>query len=132
MIAYRKYYGTAFALRITALMFVTMVLAALAVDLVFGAVGLIPGGARPTREDVFGSVQVDYKLALNILGAVIFITLFALTVRRGARDPVCGMTVDRRTAHRLEHRGRTRYFCSEECRERFAAAPEPVRAHIGG
>ena len=29
---YRKYYGTAFALRITALMFVTMVLAALVVD----------------------------------------------------------------------------------------------------
>src|SRR5436190_597524 len=53
--AYRKYYGTEFALRITALMFVTMVLAALIVDGVFSAAGLIPS-ARPNRADVFGSV----------------------------------------------------------------------------
>ena len=32
VLAYRKYYGTAFALRITALMFVTIVIAALIVD----------------------------------------------------------------------------------------------------
>jgi uncharacterized membrane protein YraQ (UPF0718 family)/YHS domain-containing protein len=132
VIAYRKYYGTAFALRITALMFVTMVLAALAVDLVFGAVGLIPNGARPTRADVFGSVRVDYKLALNILGTVIFVALLALTMRRGARDPVCGMTVDRARAYRLDHGGRTRYFCSEDCREHFAATLAPLEARVGG
>ncbi len=50
---YRKYYGTPFALRIVALMFVTMVLAALLVDVAFGAVGLIPSD-RPSTEDVFG------------------------------------------------------------------------------
>src|SRR4051812_30236497 len=51
MIAYRKYYGWSFALRITALMFVTMVLAALAVDGLFSAFDLVPS-ARPTTEDV--------------------------------------------------------------------------------
>src|SRR5207237_885585 len=81
--AYRKYYGTGFALRITALMFVTMVGAALVVDLVFGAVGLIPGGARPSRGDVFGSIEVDYKLALNVVSAAVFVALFRLTMRRG-------------------------------------------------
>lgn len=35
VLAYRKYYETAFALRITALMFVTMVVAALIVDGLF-------------------------------------------------------------------------------------------------
>src|SRR5438067_9060332 len=45
--AYRKYYGTAFALRIAALMFVTMVVAALIVDGLFGLLGLIPTGPRP-------------------------------------------------------------------------------------
>ena len=44
--AYRKYYGTTFALRITALMFVTMVIAALIVDLLFSGLGLIPDGPR--------------------------------------------------------------------------------------
>ena len=81
--AYRKYYGTAFALRIVALMLVTMVLAALAVDVLFGAVGLIPH-VRPTRTDLFGSVKLDYKLVTNVIGAAIFLALFALTMRRGA------------------------------------------------
>jgi uncharacterized membrane protein YraQ (UPF0718 family) len=82
--AYRKFYGWAFALRITALMFVTMVVAALIVDLVFGLAGLIPEGPRPTREDIFGSVELDYKLLLNLLGLAIFTALIWLTRSRRA------------------------------------------------
>jgi uncharacterized membrane protein YraQ (UPF0718 family)/YHS domain-containing protein len=122
IVAYRKYYGTAFALRITALMFVTIVLAALAVDLLFGAAGLIPD-VRPSTEDVFGSIQVDYKLALNAVATLVFVALLVLTFRRGATDPVCGMTVDRNTALRLEHGGRTHFFCSGECRTAFLGDP---------
>jgi uncharacterized membrane protein YraQ (UPF0718 family)/YHS domain-containing protein len=115
---YRKYYGTAYALRIVALMFLTMVLAALAVDGLFSAGGLIPH-VRPSRADIFSSIKVDYKLFTNILGAVVFATLFALTMRRGATDPVCGMKVDRGRALRLDSDGRTLYFCSEHCRSTF-------------
>ncbi|MDQ6647138.1 MAG: heavy metal translocating P-type ATPase [Pseudomonadota bacterium] len=40
------------------------------------------------------------------------------------RDPVCGMTVDPKTAsHHAEHAGKTYYFCSARCREKFVAAP---------
>jgi uncharacterized protein len=120
---YRKYYGTAFALRITALMFVTMVVAALAVDGLFSALGLIPSGPRPTRGDIFGSIQVDYKLALNVVGVAIFAALFWLTRRRGATDPVCGMRVDRQKAVTAEHDGHTFYFCSEHCRHGFEESP---------
>ena len=63
-------------------MFVTMVLAALIVDLLFGLAGLIPT-ARPSRSDIFGSVQLDYKLWLNLLGLAVFSVLMALA-RRGA------------------------------------------------
>jgi uncharacterized protein len=76
VLAYRKYYGTEFALRITALMFVTMVVAALVVDGLFGVFGLIPGGPRPTREDVFGQVELDYKLFLNVFALLVFAVLF--------------------------------------------------------
>jgi Cu+-exporting ATPase len=42
----------------------------------------------------------------------------------GARDPVCGMTVDPATAkHRHDHGGQTYYFCSAGCRTKFAADP---------
>ena len=81
VVAYRKYYGTEFAMRITALMFVTMVLAALIVEGLFSLAGLIPS-ARPARADVFGSVQLDYKLVLDVIGLAVFAALFYLTVRR--------------------------------------------------
>ena len=77
---YRKYYGTRFALRIVALMFVTIILAALAVDGLFSAAGLIPQ-TRPSRADIFGSVSLNYKFFTNILGLVVFAALFALTMR---------------------------------------------------
>src|SRR4051812_12312790 len=118
IVAYRKYYGWSFALRITALMFVTMALAALAVDGLFSALGLVPSN-RPSTSDVFGSIQVDYKLVLNVLATAAFAALFLVTMRRGATDPVCGMKVDRAKALTATHEGRTLYFCSENCRAEF-------------
>jgi uncharacterized membrane protein YraQ (UPF0718 family)/YHS domain-containing protein len=118
--AYIKYYGREYALRITALMFVTIVLAALVVDGLFSLIGLIPD-TRPSRSDIFGSVQLDYKLVLNILGLLIFAALFYLTARRGATDPICGMKVDRARAVRKEVAGQTHYFCSDDCWHAFEA-----------
>jgi len=43
----------------------------------------------------------------------------------GAKDPVCGMSVGpARAAARVEHAGRTYYFCSPHCAEKFRAAPD--------
>jgi len=86
VVAYRKYYGLKFALRITALMFVTMVIAALAVDGLFSALDLIPT-TRPTRADVFGTVSVNYKLVLNAIATVVFVGLLGLTVRGERSEP---------------------------------------------
>ena len=122
---YRKYYGTAFALRITALMLVAMVFAALGVGGLFSAIGLVPA-TRPSADDVFGSVGLDYKLALNVIALAVFAALFGLTARRGAIDPVCGMTVDRAKAATLDVDGHTLYFCSEHCRHAYA----PDRAAV--
>lgn len=122
VVAYRKYYGTNFALRITALMFITMVLAALIIDLAFSALGLIPE-ARPSTDDIFGTISLDYKLVLNVFGLAIFAALFGLTLRRGTTDPVCGMTVDKDKALTLVHEGKTYSFCSEHCRAAFQAHP---------
>jgi uncharacterized membrane protein YraQ (UPF0718 family) len=114
---YRKYYGWAYMLRITALMLVTMVIAALIVDAVFGALNLIPEGPRPTHDDVFGSIELDYKFVLNVIATGIFAALFWLTARRGATDPVCGMKVDRAKA--LQAHGQ--FFCSEHCRQAYVS-----------
>jgi len=115
---YRKYYGTAYALRIVALMFATMVIAALILNGLFSGLGLVPS-TRPTRADIFGTVTLDYKLVLNLAGAGVFAALFWLTIRRGERDPVCGMKVDRARALTKDLDGRTVYFCSERCLAAF-------------
>jgi uncharacterized protein len=138
ILIYRKYYGRRYTVRIVALMFVTMVGAALIVDGIFTAADLIPH-ERPSRTDVMGgSISLDYKTALNILGLIGFAALFALTVRRGATDPVCGMTVDRAKALSVAHGGKTYYFCGPGCRTRFehdpdgftgANPPAPAHAH---
>ncbi len=119
---YRKYYGWAYTVRIVALMLITMILAALAIDLLFSGLNLIPD-TRPSRDDIFGSITLNYKFALNVLGAVIFGALFWLTASRGATDPVCGMKVDRDKAVTITENGHTVYFCSEHCRDRYEAEP---------
>jgi len=43
----------------------------------------------------------------------------------GVKDPVCGMTVNPANAkHRFERGGKTHYFCSAGCVEKFKADPE--------
>ncbi len=120
---YRKYYGSSYTLRIVALMFVTMVAAALIVDGLFSALGLIPTGPRPSRADIFGTIAVNYKLFLNVLGLVIFAAFFWLTARRGVTDPVCGMQVDKATAIRKDVGAETFYFCSKHCLHAFETEP---------
>jgi uncharacterized protein len=81
VLIYRKYYGGAYTTRIVALMFVTMVTAALIVDGLFSAAGLIPP-TRPSRADIFSPIGIDYTLFTNILAFAIFAVLFALSMRR--------------------------------------------------
>jgi YHS domain-containing protein len=114
-----------------------MVIAALIINAAFGGLGLIPTGKRPSRGDIFGSIHLDYKLALNILGLIIFTALMYITARRGVTDPVCGMKVDRAKTLRKDVAGETYHFCSEHCLHAFEAQPEqyiaigtaPTRSH---
>src|SRR5258708_22052786 len=48
------------------------------------------------------------------------------------KDPVCGMTVvPEKTAGKVEHAGKTYYFCSKGCAERFSQEPEKFLAASG-
>ena len=86
---YRKTYGPRFTARIVALMYVTMVIAALAVSGLMALLGWIPQGPRPTHHAVFGTVALDHTLVLDALASVIFVVLVGLTVRRRRlRSPV--------------------------------------------
>jgi Cu+-exporting ATPase len=48
------------------------------------------------------------------------------------KDPVCGMMVDpQKAAGKVEHAGKTYYFCSPRCQERFEKEPEKFLAAPG-
>jgi uncharacterized protein len=137
LLVYRKYYGDRMAVLISGIMFGSIVLAALLVSAIFGVAGLIPSD-RPDVESITErGIAWNYTTVLNIVFFTLAAALWALTVRRGARDPVCGMTVDRSTKFRSDWQGRTYYFCGAGCKSRFDAEPEafldphrePAHAH---
>src|SRR5919198_676943 len=91
VLIYRKYYGGAMTARLVAIMFVTIVAAALAVDGLFAAAGLIPTH-RPSIDSIANrGITWNYTAVLNLVFSLVAASLVALTLRRGARDPVCGM-----------------------------------------
>src|SRR2546421_1689496 len=48
------------------------------------------------------------------------------------KDPVCGMTVaPEKAAGKVEHAGKTYYFCSKRCAERFSGEPKKFLAALG-
>ena len=124
VIAYTKFYGRELTARLVAIMFVSMVLAALAVDGIFSALGLVPT-SRPSIDSISSrGISWNYTTVLNIVFLAIAAALFGLTLRRGAKDPVCGMRVDRRAGKPTSvYEGRTYYFCGEGCKARFEAEP---------
>jgi hypothetical protein len=42
---------------------------------------------------MFGTVELDYKAALNALATVVFVVMFGLTVRRRSAEPRHGGTI---------------------------------------
>ena len=120
VIAYRKYYGGKLTVRLVAVMFATMVIAALAVDGIFSAAGLVPS-QRPSVDSVTSrGVSLNYTSVLNAIFLALGAVLLALTLRRGAKDPVCGMTVDRHAGKpTATFGGRTYFFCGEGCKAKF-------------
>ena len=47
-----------------------------------------------------------------------------MTTTTDTKDPVCGMTVDEASALHAERDGKTFYFCSDHCRQKFLSAPK--------
>jgi hypothetical protein len=122
---YRKTYGGRFAVFLTATMFVAAAVAALVTDGLFSLAGLVPS-VRPSVDSIVDRpVTWNYTSILDLLLAAVLAALVALTLRRGARDPVCGMTVDRHASPATAaHAGTTFFFCSSHCRHTFERDPE--------
>ena len=85
VLAYRKFYGGKVTALLVGIMFVTMVAAALIVDGIFTALGLVPTD-RPSIESISErEITWNYTTVLNILFTFVAAALIALTMRPSAR-----------------------------------------------
>jgi uncharacterized protein len=123
---YRRYYGIPLTLRLLAVFWAVMSVAGLAVEYLFRAVGLVP--TSHPRLVVAEGVRWDHTTILNIIALFAFATLYWLYRNRArfgggtgyAKDPVCGMQVDKALAPATAvHGGQSYYFCSDHCQRHF-------------
>jgi uncharacterized membrane protein YraQ (UPF0718 family)/YHS domain-containing protein len=128
ILIYRKYYGWKLTVRLVGLLYVLMVIAGLATELIFRAFGAVPTnhavGVQPAH------FHWNYTTFLNLVFLVVAGAVWWLARNRArfgggggyAIDPVCGMQVRTSDAPaRTDHDGVTMYFCADRCRERFEA-----------
>ena len=78
---YRKYYGLQVSGFLLATFYASMVVAGLIVELVFGALGLVPAGRN--AHVVEASVQLNYTSVLNALFLILAAVLQARSLRTG-------------------------------------------------
>jgi hypothetical protein len=133
LMIYRKYYGTRLMLRMLVVFWALMSTAALVTELIFHAAGAVPT-TRPATV-VSTGFSWNYTTYLNIVFLALFAVLYWTyrnrdrfgTGERYARDPVCGMQVEKAHApasHELD--GQRVFFCSDHCAERFTERPAPA------
>ena len=135
VLIYRKFYGTRLALRLSLVFWAVMSVAGLVTEGIFSALHLVPSTLRGDIATThFG---LNYTTVLNVIAVIAFGYLYWLyknASRFGggegyAKDVVCGMQV--RTADapaRATHEGRTFYFCSDKCHDKFHTAPAKYAA----
>ncbi len=129
LLIYRKYFGTAITLRLLAAFWATMSAAGLATEYLVRAAHLVPKVG--THIVPLTHAGANYTTVLNVLAAIGFGVLYwlyrsrtasASGTDRYAKDPVCGMQVEKAIAPaRLQLGSQTLYFCSDHCSAKFAA-----------
>jgi hypothetical protein len=130
LLIYRRYYGWRLTVRLLIWFWAVMAAAGLIVEGLFSAAGLIPAHRSATIAPTHFSW--DYTAVLNLVFLALFGALYWLHRNRArlgggtglAMDPVCGMQVRTQDAPaRSSLGGKTVWFCSDRCRERFDADP---------
>jgi uncharacterized membrane protein YraQ (UPF0718 family) len=87
---YRKYYGGRMSLFLLGTFYLTMVLAGFLVEIVFGGLGLVPGG--PRHADVMeADITLNYTTVLNVVFLILAAALLIRFFRTGGRQMLAMM-----------------------------------------
>ena len=95
------------------------------------------GCAQKFQQDPAKYLAVSTPVKATVMPAVVAVkpgvpALAVLAEGAKEKDPICGMMVDpKKAAGKVEHTGKTFYFCSARCAERFQKEPEKFLAAPG-
>jgi uncharacterized membrane protein YraQ (UPF0718 family) len=87
---YRKYYGGRMSLFLLGTFYLTMVLAGFLVEIVFGGLGLVPGGPRHA-EVMEADITLNYTTVLNVVFLILAAALLIRFFRTGGRQMLAMM-----------------------------------------
>ncbi len=89
LVIYFKYYGARAATAISLILFASMVLAGIIVDLIFSALHLVPTGPRPPSAMRHAMITWNYTSWLDVLAAVALTVLLVVHFRGGKQEASC-------------------------------------------
>ena len=125
VLIYKKFYGTKLSLKLVAVFWFTMSLSGFLTEKIFDLLGALPKHhALVAHASRIGNNFTSWMNLLALLLSMVIISLY-LTRNKGedspyAKDPICGMQVEKATAAATyEHEGVTYYFCAPGCMESF-------------
>lgn len=85
ILIYRKYYGTRLALWITGILYVSMVITGILVNILFSLLDLVPTHTAMPMMHEMHFFQINYTFWLNIVFLVLAIALIGLAKNRGKK-----------------------------------------------
>jgi uncharacterized protein len=126
VLIYKKFYGNKLSFKLVAVFWFTMSLSGLITEKLFNVFNLLPKMRMNLvmRKSHIGN---NFTSWLNLIAVFVSVAIVALYLTRNkgedspyAKDPVCGMQVEKANAAAIfEHEGVTYYFCAPGCMESF-------------
>ena len=125
VLIYKKFYGTKLSLKLVAVFWFTMSLSGFLTEKIFDLLGALPKHhALVAHASRIGNNFTSWMNLIALLLSIAIIGLY-LTRNKGedspyAKDPICGMQVEKATAAATyEHEGVMYYFCAPGCMDSF-------------
>jgi uncharacterized membrane protein YraQ (UPF0718 family) len=125
VLIYKKFFGLKLSMKLVAVFWLTMSVSGFLTEKIFSLLKILPAhhGLVPHASRIGN----NFTSWMNLIALMVSIGIFALYITRNkgedspyAKDPICGMQVEKATAAAVfEHDGQVYYFCAPGCRESF-------------
>jgi YHS domain-containing protein len=128
VLIYRKFYGVKLSVKLVAVFWLVMSITGFITEKIFSAFNIVPAhhGLVPHASHIGNNLTSWLNLFAFLLSIVItglYITRNKSESSQYAKDPVCGMQVEKSTAAAIyQHNKIMYYFCSPDCMESFKSS----------